>query len=66
MVRDTELDAVKRLALGRIFRLASRPPQPWDVDEYERCRAILLADFPDYIEARPNWARDGNKGAAGD
>lgn len=30
------------LALGRIFRLASRPYQEGDIEEYERCRAIIM------------------------
>lgn len=30
------------LALGRILRLGSRPTQPGDVEEYDRCRAIIL------------------------
>lgn len=62
--------AAARLALGRILRLASRPEQPGDVDEYERCRAIIIASVGDhaapYIDNRPNWARDRNRGAAGD
>lgn len=32
------------LALGRIFRLGSRPTQPGDIEEYERCRAIIMAE----------------------
>lgn len=30
------------LALGRLFRLGSRPSQAGDVAEYERIRAIVL------------------------
>ena len=55
------------LALGRILRLASRPAQPGDVADYERCRVILLDTLesaaPDYS---PNYARDSRKGARGD
>lgn len=59
------------LALGRILRMGSRPTQPGDVAEYERCRTIILdatlgkgvplpsADGPDY-------ARDRLRGAQGD
>ena len=53
------------LALGRIFRLMSRPEQPGDVADYERRRAIVLdlcEPQPDYV---PNYARDRLKGAAG-
>jgi len=30
------------LAIGRIFRMGSRPTQAGDVEEYERCREIVL------------------------
>lgn len=33
---------IVELALGRIFRMGSRPAQPGDVAEYERCRAIIM------------------------
>jgi hypothetical protein len=56
--------SVVSLAFGRIFRLGSRPTQPGDVEEYERCRAIILdavgESQPDYT---PNYARDRSKGA---
>ena len=55
------------LALGRIFRMASRPAQRGDVAEYERCRALIMdhvaASTPDYT---PNYARDYRMGAQGD
>lgn len=55
------------LALGRIFRLMSRPEQPGDVAEYERCRALVL----DELGAAPagyvvSYARDRRLGAQGD
>lgn len=59
------MNAAFELAFGRILRLASRPEQPGDVEEYERCRAIImeLADpTPGYS---PNIARDRGKGSAG-
>ena len=34
--------AACELALGRIFRICSRPEQPGDVKEYERCRKIIM------------------------
>lgn len=60
-----------QLALGRIFRLGSRQTQPGDVEEYERCRAIIMAEHdesgrqeaPGY---QPNYARDRKRGAQGD
>lgn len=68
MTPDQLKDAVVGLAIGRIFRLASRPPQPGDVAEYERCRAIIHDTLGpgDYESKAPNWVRDRNRGAAGD
>jgi superfamily II DNA or RNA helicase len=56
---------IKSLALGRILRLGARPAQPGDIEEYERCRAIVMADAgpPDFEN---NYARDRLKGAQGD
>lgn len=55
------------LALGRIFRMGSRPNRPGDVAEYERCRMIILnATDPVTADWTPNYTRDRNKGAAGD
>lgn len=63
-------DAVENRAIGlaisRIARMAMRPAEPGDVEEYERCRALIMDLYappaPDYA---PNWARDRAKGAAG-
>ncbi len=53
-----ERDKAIELALGRIFRMGSRPTQ--------RCRAIIL-DARDPIPGyTPNYARDRNRGAQGD
>jgi len=54
------------LAIGRILRLGSRPEQPGDVAEYERCRSLIfdLVECPP--DDRPNYARDWNRGAQGD
>ena len=58
-----ERDRVMQLALGRIFRLASRPAQPGDVEEYERCRRIIMtAQDPGVPNWTPNYARDWSKG----
>lgn len=56
------------LAFGRILRLASRPERPGDIQEYWRCRSIILDELganpsPDY---RPNYVGDRLKGAQGD
>ena len=66
------------LALGRIFRMGARPFQSGDIEEYERCRAIVLDAAEDMTgrtyephkraieDARPNYARDRFRGAQGD
>ncbi len=53
------------LALGRIFRILSRPYQAGDVEEYERCRAIFLdaVDREAPVDHSPNYARDRSRGA---
>lgn len=54
------------LALGRIFRIMSRPFRPGDIEEYERCRRIVLDNAPEATEDWiPNYARDYRKGAQG-
>ena len=32
-----------QLAIGRLFRLGSRPTQAGDVEVYEQCKALILA-----------------------
>ena len=46
------------LALGRIFRLGSRPTQPGDIEEYERCRTIIMDRVGARPDKYPNFARD--------
>lgn len=56
------------LALGRIFRMGTRPTQPGDVEEYERCRRIILDELaPEGVKLdwTPNYVRDRNGGAQG-
>ena len=57
---------IVNLAMGRIFRIMSRPYKPGDVAEYERCRSIILdlSEAPEHYA--PNYARDRLKGAQGD
>lgn len=59
------------LAMGRILRLGSRPYQEGDIEEYERCRAIIMSLAEASKNAQtsgwsPNYARDRKRGAAGD
>lgn len=63
---DNESRAVSNLAIGRIFRLASRPTQPGDIEEYERCRSLILNLNDPVTSYEPNYARDRLKGASGD
>jgi hypothetical protein len=42
MTTDIERRALASLALGRIFRMAARPEQEGDAQEYERCRSIII------------------------
>ena len=39
--QSAALPALIQQAIGRIFALGSRPAQPGDVAEYERCKAII-------------------------
>jgi hypothetical protein len=48
---DTDLHALVCLAIGRILRLGSRPTEPGDVQEYERCRQIVM-DAVDPVVSR--------------
>lgn len=67
MTAEQERHALACLAIGRILRLGSRPEQPGDIAEYDRCRAIVLDASPSQPEEyRPRWVRDRLKGAAGD
>jgi hypothetical protein len=40
--RSSDMPAEVQLALGRMFRLMSRPSQAGDVEQYETCRRIIL------------------------
>lgn len=60
------------MAIGRIFRMASRPEQAGDVAEYERCRRLILntidpemAIHHAVIAQQPSIGRDRWKGAQG-
>ena len=56
-----------QLALGRIFRLMSRPFQEGDIEQYEAARAVVLAHTGDVVaDYQPNWARDRLCGVSGD
>ncbi len=55
------------MAIGRIFRIMSRPYKKGDEEQYEEARNVvmsILGDRGEYFTV--NYARDRNKGAAGD
>lgn len=62
-----EANTAIELALGRILRMGSRPTEPGDLQEYERCKWIIL-DAGEYLGIRntpdyePCYPRDRNKG----
>ena len=67
---NAERNAIFRLALGRIFGLASRPTQPGDVEQYEDARRAIYATYdaaPFAVESdhSPNHARQRMGGAQG-
>lgn len=56
-------DRIVALALGRLFLLGSRPFQPGDIEQYEACRAVILANSPNSSNNwAPDYARDHRKG----
>jgi hypothetical protein len=61
-----DMPAEVQMALGRIFKLMSRPTQPGDVEQYEKARAVVLAysDEPK-LDWVPNYCRDRLRGAQG-
>jgi hypothetical protein len=70
-MNNDEARVVGLMAMGRVFRLMSRPYQPGDELEYAVARAACLDaaavlgmdSAPGY---RPDYARDRRIGAAGD
>ena len=63
---DDLLNKAKELAIGRIFRLLSRPHQEGDVADYEQCRQLIMTDAPEFVDRRPNWVAQRRSGAQGD
>lgn len=61
-----EHHAAMNMAIGRLFRLMSRPTQPGDVEQFYRCRSVVLDLGDASPDSRPNYARDRNRGAQGD
>ena len=56
-----------KCAIGRLFSIMSRPYQPGDEEEYEKCRRVVteLCDEPS-DDFQVCYVRDRLKGAAGD
>lgn len=59
----TKMPKEAQLAMGRILRLASRPSKAGDIQEYFRCRDIIMANAPTLTDFAPNWVADKRKGA---
>ena len=55
-----------KLAIGRLFRMLSRPSKSGDVEEYETLRSIVLDHSSDSEDYEVNYARDRLKGSQGD
>ena len=67
LFKSEDHERIAQLALGRIFRMMSRPFQEGDIEEYHQCRYIIMDAVSHVPEDRaPNYARDRLKGAAGD
>ena len=50
---DEERTAVT-MAIGRLFRVLSRPYEPGDEEQYERCRAVVMAHATSKPDYEPN------------
>jgi hypothetical protein len=50
------------LALGRLFRLGSRPTQEGDIEEWYRIRNVVLTLGDEPKDHSPNFARDHSRG----
>jgi len=55
-----------KLALGRLFRMMSRPERPGDGEDYAACRSIIMGSVEPPAEYSPCYQRDRLKGARGD
>lgn len=60
-----QAETAMNLAIGRIFRLGSRPFQPGDIEQYEAAKDMIL-DVAEYfgitaIDKRPNYAASYSK-----
>lgn len=60
---ELNCDQLKHMAIGRLFRLASRPFQDGDIEEYERCRAIIMHEVDPCAPWQANYAADRLKGS---
>lgn len=65
-----EAELAMKLAIGRLFRMGSRTTQEGDIAMYYKCRDIVMEAAEVLgISAdtyQHSYARDHNKGAAGD
>jgi len=68
-----EANAMCCMAMGRLFRMASRPPEPGDANTYHAVRSVMMECAPialgheiDLTSHAPNYVRDRHKVAQGD
>lgn len=60
---DGEAATIVKMAIGRLFLLGSRPFQPGDIEQYEDCRRVILANSPNSSNSwEPCYPRDRLKG----
>jgi len=58
------MPAEVQMALGRIFRLMSRPFQDGDLEQYFAARAVVMAAASSIKQDyQPNYVRDCNRGS---
>jgi hypothetical protein len=70
-MNQQEAEQMMRLALGRLFRIGSRPYQQGDDEQFEMCRRAVMEAAPiampgRFPEYEVSYARDYNTGARGD
>jgi hypothetical protein len=63
---EVERKCLVERALGRLFSILARPYREGDVEEYNRCKSIIMAISPPSTDQGPNYVRQRGGGAQGD
>jgi hypothetical protein len=67
LVKEIDMPPEVQMALGRIFKLMSRPYQEGDIEQYEAARRVVLAYSEEPIVGWvPDYSRDRLRGAQGE